>query len=249
MKKYLALLIVPILFFVASCTDSTTDAPVVSTKGSVVIQSTPVGAKIFLAGVDQGKVTPDTLKDLTEGSYQVTLKLAGYNDSTFTVTVTANSVINWTPVVLYTNTQLVTYGPVQIWETAGTDASQPSGLDLSSGAAYGISSTNNTDVDIYYTSNGFVVTSADNATGLTRKTYFKVGGASVLTDGVASSVKDNTWTDRMTDRETNYVYLYDADKHYTKIIIDSYGGGVPGFPAWVKVKWVYNKTVDDVRFK
>jgi len=249
MKKYLALLIVPILFFVASCTDSTTDAPVVSTKGSVVIQSTPVGAKIFLAGVDQGKVTPDTLKDLTEGSYQVTLKLDGYNDSTFTVTVTANSVINWSPVVLYTNTQLVTYGPVQIWETVGTTAAQPSGLDLSSGNAYGISSTDKANVDIYYSGTSFVVTSADAATGLTRKTYFKIGNSNVLTDGTSSPVKDGSWTTSVKDTVSNYVYLYDNDLHYSKIIINERGGGVPGIPAWLKVTWVYNKTASDVRFK
>ncbi|MCK9209663.1 MAG: PEGA domain-containing protein [Ignavibacteriaceae bacterium] len=247
MKKYLALLILPLVFFVASCTDSTTDP--VEQKGSVLIQSNPAGAKIFLAGVDQGKVTPETLTDLTTGAHQVTLKLDGYNDTTFTVTVTANTTVNWSSINLTPMT--ATYGPIQIWETSGTSAAQPSGLDLSSGNAYGIgsSSANRTAVDIYYTSNGFVVTSADNATGLTRKTYFKVGGGSVLTDGVASSVKDNTWTDRMTDRQTNYVYLYDADMHYTKIIIDSYGGGNPNDPAWVKVKWIYNQAKDDVRFK
>ena len=251
MKKYLALLILPLVFFVASCTDSTTDPIATVQTGSVLIQSNPAGAKIFLDGVDQGKITPDTLKNLTaDNVYQVTLKLDGYYDSTFTTTkVIANTTVNLSSIVLRTNTQVVAYGPVQIWETSGTTAAQPSGIDLSSGNAYGISSANKTDVDIYYTSNGFVVTSADNATGLTRKTYFNVGGSSILTDGVASSLKDNTWTDRMTDRQTNYVYLYDADMHYTKIIIDSYGGGNPNDPAWVKVKWVYNKTKDDVRFK
>lgn len=252
MKKYLALLFIPILFFVASCSDSTTEAPVVTPTGSVVIQSTPAGAKIFLDGVDAVKITPDTLKNLSVGTHQVTLKLDGYYDSTFTVTVTANTTINWSSIVLGSTTQLVTYStPVQIWETAGTDATQPSGLDLSSGNAYGIgsSSANRADVDIYYTSTGFVVTSADNATGLTRKTYFKVGGASNLTDGIASTVKDATWKNNMTDRETNYVYLYDADMHYSKLIIDSYGGGTPGNPAWVKVKWIYNQTKEDVRFK
>lgn len=250
MKKYLALLFLPLVFFVESCTDSTTN-PVEPTTGSVVILSNPAGAKIFLAGVDQGKVTPDTLKSLSAGSHQVTLKLDGYYDSTFTVTVTANSTVNLSSITLTTNTQLVTYGPIQIWETAGTTTAQPSGIDLSSGNAYGIGSTsaNRADVDIYYTSTGFVVTSADNATGLTRKTYFNVGSSNTLTDGVSSSVKNSTWTDRMSDRPAEYVFLYDADLHYTKIIIDSYGGGNPGDPAWVKVKWIYNKTINDVRFK
>ncbi len=248
MRKYLALLILPLLFFAASCTDSTTDNPVVET-GSIVARSIPTGAAIYLDGVDQKKVTPDTLKSLSVGSHTVTLKLTGYIDSTFTVNVVANTVVNTSEIALKTNTQLVTFGPVQLFETSGTTASQPSGLDLSSGNAYGISSTNKTDVDIYYTSNGFVVTSADNATGLTRKTYFKIGTSSTLTDGVSSPAKDGTWTDRMGDRPAEYVFLYDNDMHYSKIIIDSFGGGTPGDPAWVKVKWVYNKTASDVRFK
>jgi len=251
MRKYLALLILPVIFFAASCTDSTTD-PVVDQTGSIVVRSIPTGATIYLDGVDQKKVTPDTLKSLSVGNHSIILKLTGYYDSTFTANVTANTVVNTSEIALQTNTQLVTFGPVQIFETSGTTASQPSGLDLSSGNAYGISSANKTDVDIYYTSTGFVVTSADNATGLTRKTYFKVGSSSTLTDGVSSSVKDaTTWTDKMGDRPAEYVFLYDADMHYSKIIIDSYGGGspTPGDPAWVKVKWVYNKTASDVRFK
>jgi len=248
MRKYLALLILPIIFFIASCTDSTTD-PVVDETGSIVVRSIPTGATIYLDGVDQKKVTPDTLKSLSVGNHSITLKLDGYSDSTFTANVIANTVVNTSEIALQTNTQLITFGPVQIFETSGTTASQPSGLDLSSGNAYGISSANKTDVDIYYTSTGFVVTSADNATGLTRKTFFKVGSSNTLTDGVASSVKDASWEDRMGDRPAEYVFLYDADLHYSKIIVDSYGGGTIGEPAWVKVKWIYNKTASDVRFK
>ena len=46
------------------------------------------------------------------------------------------------------------YGPVTIYETAGTTASQPSGIDLSSGNAYGVSSTDKDKVDIYYSTDG-----------------------------------------------------------------------------------------------
>ena len=52
----------------------------------------------------------------------------------------------------------------------------------------------------------------------------------------------------MDDRETNYVFLYDHDGHYSKIKIVNYGGGNPGDPAWVEVQWLYNKTLGDVRF-
>jgi len=251
MKKYLVLLALPVLFFMASCTDSTTNTTPVDETGSFYVRSIPAGASIYIDGVDQKKATPDTIKGLSTGPHNITLKLTGYYDSTFVVTVVANTVITTNEIALKTNTQLVPFGPVKIWETAGTDTTQPSGLDLSTGNAYGIgtSSVNRGAVDIYYTSNGFVVTSADNASGLTRKTYFKVGAASLLTDGVSSSVKDGTWTSNMSDRESKYVFLYDADMHYSKIMIDSYGGGTPGNPAWVTVKWVYNSTKDDVRFK
>lgn len=248
MRKYLALLILPVIFFAASCTDSTTNTPVAET-GSIVARSIPVGAAIYLDGVDQKKVTPDTLKSLSVGSHSITLKLNGYNDSTFTVNVVANTTVNTLEIVLNTNTQVVTFGPVQIWETVGTTAAQPSGLDLSSGTAYGISSANKTDVDIYYSGTNFVVTSADAATGLTRKTYFKIGGSNVLTDGISSTAKDGNWTTSVKDSVSNYVFLYDNDLHYSKIIIEERGGGTPGNPAWLKVKWVYNKTASDVRFK
>jgi hypothetical protein len=250
MKKYLALLILPLIFFVASCTDSATD-PVVDQTGSIVVRSIPTGAAIYLDGVDQKKVTPDTLKSLSVGSHSITVKLTGYYDSTFTANVTANTVINTSEIALQTNTQVVTFGPVLIWETVNTTADQPSGLDLSSGNAYGIgtSSANRTSVDIYYSGTSFVVTSADAASGLTRKTYFKIGGSNVLTDGISSTVKDGTWTTSVKDDVTNYIYLYDNDLHYSKIIIDERGGGTPGNPAWLKVKWVYNKTASDVRFK
>ncbi|MDZ7626414.1 MAG: hypothetical protein U5J96_18460 [Ignavibacteriaceae bacterium] len=53
----------------------------------------------------------------------------------------------------------------------------------------------------------------------------------------------------MDDREPNYVFLYDHDGHYSKIKIVSWGGGVPGEPAWVEVQWYYNEVQLDKRFK
>jgi hypothetical protein len=51
------------------------------------------------------------------------------------------------------------------------------------------------------------------------------------------------------DRESNYVFLYDQDGHYSKIKIVSFGGtGTLGDPAWVKVQWYYNNTALDNRF-
>ena len=53
----------------------------------------------------------------------------------------------------------------------------------------------------------------------------------------------------MADRDsTKYVFLYDADSHYSKVKIVNWGGGNVGDPAWVEIKFWYNKTASDTRF-
>lgn len=56
--------------------------------GNLFISSIPGGAAIFLNGSSSGKVTPDSLKNITTGNHTIKLTLSGYYDSTFTVTVT-----------------------------------------------------------------------------------------------------------------------------------------------------------------
>ena len=70
----------------------------------------------------------------------VTLKLQDYNDTTFAISVTAEQTSVIGPIALSLNIMTTLYGPVKIYETAGTTANEPSGLDLSDGMAYGISS-------------------------------------------------------------------------------------------------------------
>lgn len=253
MNKILSLLFILSIGFVLSSCDSTTD-PVIPpvTTGNVYLESTPAGAEIWVDGVSSGKVTPDSVTNIEEGNHNITLKLADYDDTTFTMTVIAGQQAS-NDVTMISNLFLTHYGGtvniVRLWETLGTTADQPSGLDLSSGNPYGISSSDADKVDIYYSSNGFLVKSADLASGLTRVTDFMVGGASDLNDGLDSPLRSTgLWLDNMGDRETNYVYLYDNDGHYSKLKIVQWGGGVPGEPAWVEVEWWYNETVDDVRF-
>ena len=253
MNKILSLLFILSIGFVLSSCDSTTD-PVIPpvTTGSIYLESTPAGAEIWVDGINSGKVTPDSVVNLDEGNRNVTLKLADHNDTTFTMTVIAGQQVS-KAVTMVTNLFLSHYGglvnKVRLWETLGTTADQPSGLDLSSGNPYGISSADKDKVDIYYSSNGYLVKSADLASGLKRVTAFMVGGASDLNDGIDSPLRSTgIWLDNMDDREPNYVYLYDNDGHYSKIKIVNSGGGVPGDPAWVEVEWWYNETVDDVRF-
>ncbi|MGE5682456.1 MAG: PEGA domain-containing protein [Bacillota bacterium] len=60
---------------------------IIQRKGSIFVRSNPSGAQILLNGNYTGKITPDTLTDLSNGSYVVTLRLNGYYDSTFTASI------------------------------------------------------------------------------------------------------------------------------------------------------------------
>jgi hypothetical protein len=76
--------------------------------GSLNIQSTPLGAAIFLNGVDTGNITPWATFSLTPGDYTVRLELEYYKNREETITVNANQTtfINWalnyTPMLLAT---------------------------------------------------------------------------------------------------------------------------------------------------
>jgi hypothetical protein len=240
MKKLLLIPLVMLLgLFIVSCEDSTTNPPSVTT-GTLFVQSTPVGAQIWVDGTNTGKITPDSIKNLSAGNHALTLKFDGYKDTVqASVSITAGQT---TSKNITLTRAASTFGPVRIYETTGTTALQPSGLDLSTGMAYGISSADKDKVDIFYYSSGstFEIRSANTASGLTRVTSFKVGASTNLNDGVDSDPATGSWLTKMGDRETNYVFLYDNDLHYSKLKITSFGGGTPGFPAWVEVQYIYN---------
>ena len=258
MKKLILILIIPFLgLLITSCDSSDDPMTPVNTKGSIYLTSNPAGAQIWLDGVNTNFITPDTVLNVEQGVRNVTLKLQDYKDTTFAISVTAEQTSIVTNIVMITNIITNLYGPVRIYETAGTGPTEPSGLDLSSGMAYGVSSANNGLVDIYYSTTGtggqgYLVQSADlylPPPGLIRVTKFFVGAANNIFDGVDSPDRNSgTWTNNMDDREANYVFLYDYDGHYSKIKIVNWGGGVPGEPAWVEVQWYYNETQLDNRF-
>ncbi len=254
MKKLILLLVIPITAMIFTSCDSTDDPINPTPTGSIYLTSNPAGAQIWLDGVNTSQTTPDTVLDVDEGVHSVTLKLQDYSDTTFSISVTRDELRVVTNVLLVTNILKTLFGPVRIYETTGTTASEPSGLDLSTGVAHGVSSPDANLVDIYYSTpgtggQGFLVQSADLFTGLIRETDFKVGGTNDLFDGIDSPLSNTgTWTNNIDDRETNYVFLYDHDGHYSKLKIVSFGGGVPGVPAWVEVQWYYNNTSVDERF-
>jgi len=255
MKRIFLLLLFPVLAIVLSSCD-TTDDPVTptNTKGGIYLTSNPAGAQIWIDGVNTSLTTPDTVTNIDQGVRNVTLKLQDYVDTTFSVSVTADQISIVTNITMVSNIITTLYGPVRIYETAGTGPTEPSGLDLSSGMAYGVTSANNGLVDIYYSTSGtggegYLVQSADLYTGLIRETDFFVSDSTNLFDGTDSPLRNTgAWTNNIDDRESNYVFLYDHDGHYSKLKIVTWGGGVPGEPAWIEVQWYYNDTQLDNRF-
>jgi len=249
MKKLILFLIIPVAFLMFTSCDTSDDPITPDQEGNIFVSSNPAGAQIWLDGSNTFKTTADTIKNINEGVHSITLKLQDYRDTTFSISVIAEQTSVVSNVTLISNIITTLYGPVKIYETTGTSANQPSGLDLSTGLAYGVSSAQNTLVDIYYSSSGFLVQSADLYPNLIRETDFFVSSATNLFDELDSPLRNTgTWTDNIGDRENNYVFLYDHDGNYSKLKIVNWGGGVIGEPAWVEVQWYYNSTLLDNRF-
>jgi len=249
MKKLILFLIIPVPFLILTSCDTSDDPITPDQEGNIFVSSNPAGAQIWLDGSNTFKTTADTIKNINEGVHSITLKLQDYRDTTFSISVIAEQTSVVSNVTLISNIITTLFGPVKIYETTGTSANQPSGLDLSTGLAYGVSSAQNGLVDIYYSSAGFLVQSADLYPNLIRETDFFVSSATNLFDELDSPLRNTgTWTDNIGDRENNYVFLYDHDGNYSKLKIVNWGGGVIGEPAWVEVQWYYNSTLLDNRF-
>ena len=212
--------------------------------GTLAIESEPAGATVVIDGLNTNEVTPHNFS-IGAGNHTIVLQYTNYSDTTLITQVTGGETrtesINLQPTFLSTFT-------ATIWETIGTDATQPSGVDLSTGTTSSIGSGSNETVDVFYESNGFIVMSANGRNGMTRETYFKVGDSADLNDGVNSPVKDDTWTTSVADTETNYIFLYDADGHYSKFIIVDQNGGTPGDPSRLDVKWLLNANQGNIEF-
>lgn len=255
MKKLIILFITAAAMLIVTSCDSSDDPITPTPTGSIYLTSIPAGAEIWLDGSNTSQTTPDTIHNVDEGLHTITLSLEDYNDTTFSLSVTGGEVSMVTNIELVSDIVTSLFGPVRIYETTGTGTAQPSGLDLSTGMAYGVSSDSSGSVDIYYSTTGtggqgFLVQSADLYPSLIRETDFLVGSGMNLFDEVDSPLRSSgSWTNNIDDREQNYVFLYDHDGHYAKLKIVSWGGGSgPGDPAYVNVQWYYNETALDNRF-
>jgi hypothetical protein len=252
MKKLILLLIIPLMMLVTSCNSE--DDPITPTPtGGIYLTSIPAGAAIWIDGSNTFNLTPDTTVNVNEGVRSITLKLQDYNDTTFTISITGGQTSVVTNIVLVTDISTTLYNPVRIYETYGTSTSDPSGLDLSSGMAYAVSSPEANLVDIYFYSDAagfsYLIQSADLYPGLIRRTDFFVSSNTNLFDEVDSPLRTTAWTNNINDTENHYVFLYDHDGHYSKMkIVNRGGGGGPGDPSWVDIQWYYNDITLDKRF-
>lgn len=83
---YLIILLFTIIFLFSCNEESpTTTVP----PGKLIIYSSPSEANIFLQGDSTEKITPDSFS-LAQNTYEITLKKAEYDDTTFTVDISTN---------------------------------------------------------------------------------------------------------------------------------------------------------------
>jgi PKD repeat protein len=79
------------------------------TTGALDISSSPLGAKIFINGSDQGKVTRSIIQNIPVGSHSLKLTLPGYQDYTIACTINAGliTVLKPTLILAKSNTAAV----------------------------------------------------------------------------------------------------------------------------------------------
>ena len=80
--------------------------PVSPTTGTLDVSSVPLGAKIFIDGADQSKVTRSVIQNIPAGSHSLRLTLSGYLDytTTFTITGGLTTILNLTLTPVSTTT-------------------------------------------------------------------------------------------------------------------------------------------------
>jgi hypothetical protein len=62
--------------------------------GDLYVQSNPSGASIYLNNNNTDKITPDSIKHLEVGNYNITLKLPDYADTSISVSIQKDLVTN-----------------------------------------------------------------------------------------------------------------------------------------------------------
>lgn len=142
---------------------------------------------------------------------------------------------------------IMTYSDVILYESADKTVNHSPGLILSSGLVVGFSDVNKSAMDLYYHSVDYDLYSTAIAAdpALLRKTYFIKGNGTDINDRINAPKYDALeWSNWMPDTSSAYHFIYDNDRHYSKLIITERGGGTANIKAWIKVKWIYNNVAN-----
>jgi hypothetical protein len=183
---------------------------------------------------------------LTTGTHIVILKLTDYLNDTVSVNVQDGSHIALNRTLL-SDKSVTNYGPITIWATTVDSVIFPRGIILKAGRSSLLASGGKDSVDIYYSSNGLVITTSTSLINK-RSTSFFVGLSTKLNDSIESPTVLDSWVTQIQNSQANYFFLYDTDSHYSKMIITESGSSTSTSPAWIKVQWLYNNKQNDRRF-
>ncbi len=63
-------------------------------EGSIMVNSIPYGAKVFIDGIDTNSITPDSINNISSGIHTIKLTIPGYQDWTGTVNVIHGSLVS-----------------------------------------------------------------------------------------------------------------------------------------------------------
>ncbi len=105
--------------------------------GLIDVNSTPVGARVYLDGVDTGQVTPIILTSVTAGAHTIKLDLYLYKHWESSVIVVAGGTIYLNPALISAPTQTITLQPgaadgkdAYVYENTPTNNYNTWGLDI-----------------------------------------------------------------------------------------------------------------------
>lgn len=77
---------------------------IIERNGTLIVDTTPVGARIWLNGQEQAKLSPVTIKNLAPGTYTISLSLQGYHSWSKTLQMLPERVTFANDIVLWLDT-------------------------------------------------------------------------------------------------------------------------------------------------
>jgi len=204
--------------------------------GGVIITSEPKFADIFIDDFDQESATPDEF-NLSEGIHSITLKLDEFFDSTVVVNIKNSEDI---PVHIKLRSKSIVAFKGVIWDSSSTDPNRLGGLDLSTGKNVVFKNKRGKSADLYFASKNNIIANPNKLYYENKNTLMKEGPSPNIKDRVDGPYEqDDSWSDSTFANVNNYLFLYDANGHYSKLKI--VGTVTSGNLKGIKVEWLYNK--------